>query len=73
MPSIENVLEGRHFSVVGFSGVRTINIVNIIVEIHSQEYNVYSRTNRQRAQAPRSKVLSRAGTFPQLDFGGCAL
>ena len=49
-PPIESILEGRHFFVVGFWGVRTINITNLIVETHSWEYNVYSRTIRQRLQ-----------------------
>ena len=34
-PPIENVLEGRHFFVVGFSGVGTMGMDSINVEIHS--------------------------------------
>jgi len=52
MPPIENVLEGRHFPVVGFSEVRTINMANIIIEMDSQEYNMYSGAIRQKVDAP---------------------
>jgi hypothetical protein len=49
---IKSVLEGRHFFVVGFWGVRTINMANIIVEMSSQEYNIYFRPIRRRVDAP---------------------
>jgi hypothetical protein len=49
---IESVLEGRHFFVVKFRGVRTINMANIIVEMSSQEYNIYFRPIRRRVDAP---------------------
>jgi hypothetical protein len=44
MPPIESVLEGRHFFAVGFWEVRTIGMAHIIVEMDSQEYNMYFRT-----------------------------
>ena len=34
IPPIEKNLEGRHFFVVGFPGVRTIGRVSIIVEMY---------------------------------------
>jgi hypothetical protein len=55
MPPIENVLEGRHFFVVGFWGVRTINMVSVIVEMSSQEYNMYFRTIRCSPDPPDRK------------------
>ena len=46
---------------------------HIIVEVHSQEYNVYYRPMKRRLDALQSKWFLRAGTHSQLDFGGCAL
>ena len=45
-PSIESVLEGRHFFAVGFSGVGTMGMAHINVETHFQEYNTCSSTIR---------------------------
>ena len=36
MPSIEMVLEGRHFLVIRFSGAGTMDMAHIIVEMHYQ-------------------------------------
>ena len=55
MPQIGNVLEGRHFSVVGFWGVCTIAVAHIIVDIGCQEYNMYFRIIRERVDAPDRK------------------
>ena len=51
MPPVERVLEGRQFLAVRFSGVGTIGVAHIIVYMCSQEYNMYSRTIRQRVDA----------------------
>jgi len=72
-PPIESVLEGRHFSVVGFSGVRTINMASIIGEMDSQEYSVYFRTIRQRVDAPDRKCSRRQALFRSWILGGWAL
>jgi len=54
------VLEGRQFFVAEFSGVGTVRLAHIVVETHSQEYNVYFRAMGQRLAAPIDRV--REGT-----------
>jgi hypothetical protein len=63
MPPIESVLEGRHFSVAGFWGVRTINIANIIVDMRSQEYNMYFRMIKCRPGHPDRKCTRGQALF----------
>jgi len=52
MAPIKNVLEGRHFFAIGFSGVGTMGVASITVQIDSQEYNMYSGAIRQKVDAP---------------------
>ena len=72
-PLIESVLEGRHFSVVGFWGVCTIGVAHIIVDIGSQEYNMYFRTIRRRVDGPNRKCAQGHALFHSWIFGGWAL
>ena len=70
MSPIENVLKGRHFSVVGFWGMHTIAVVHIIIEVDSQEYNTDLRAIRQRAQAPDRKWSRGQALFCSWILGG---
>ena len=70
MHPIKSVLEGRHFFVVGFRGVGTMGAAGIIVEMDSQEYNMYFRTIKQRAQAPGQKYTREQALFRSWILGG---
>ena len=70
MAPIKNVLEGRHFFAIGFSGVGTMGVASITVQMDSQEYNMYFRTIRQRAQAPGRKYSRGQALFCSWIFGG---
>ena len=54
----------------GFLWVRTIGVANIIVEMDSQEYNMYFGTIRQRAQAPGQKYTREQALFRSWILGG---
>ena len=69
-PSIEMVLEGRQFFVCEFSGVRTIRVAHITIEIHFQEYNVYYSAIRQRLKAPNRNGARGQALFRAWIFGG---
>jgi len=73
MPPIESVLECRHFSVVGFWGVRTISIASITVQMDSQGYNMYFRTITRRVDAPDRKCSRGQALFRSWIFEGWAL
>jgi len=69
MPPIENVLEGRHFFVVGYSGVGTMRVANIIVEMDSHEYSMYFETIRMRVDVPDRKCTRGQALFRSWIFG----
>ena len=72
MPPIERVLEGRQLSVVGFSGVGTMCMANIGVGSHSQEYNTYSRTIKQRVDTSDSMGARGQAVFCSWIYWGWA-
>ena len=67
------MLEGRQFPAVGFSGVGTLSVAHIIVEMCSQEYNMYSRTIRQWVDAPDRKGARGQAVFRSWIYWGWAL
>ena len=73
MPPVERVLEGRQFPAVRISGVGTIGVAHIIVEMCSREYNMYSRTIRQWVDAPNRKGARGQAVFRSWIYWGWAL
>ena len=73
MPPIERVLEGRQFFVVGFSGLGTMDMAGIIIVIHFQEYNTYSRAIRQWIDAPDRRGARGQAVFRSRIYWGWAL
>ena len=69
-PSIESVLEGRHFFALGFSGAGTVGIAHIIIEMHYQEYYAYYRPIIQRPEAPSRKGSRGQALVRSWIFGG---
>ena len=73
MPPVERVLEGRQFPAVRISGVGTIGVAHIVVEMCSQEYNIYSRTIRQQVGAPDPMGARGQAVFRSWIYWGWAL
>ena len=69
-PRSKMFLRAGTFSQLDFRGCA---LANIIIEIDSQEYNVYFRTIRQREYTPDPKCSRGQALFRKWIFGGCAV
>jgi hypothetical protein len=67
------VLKGRQLFATEFLRLGTVGLGHIITETHSQEYNAYSGTIRQRLEAPIHRVLKAPASFSWLSFRRWAL
>ena len=69
-PSIQNVLEGRHFFVHEFWRVGTMGMPSISVETYFQEYDMYFRAIRMRPDTPDPKCSRGQALFRSWISGG---